>query len=134
LQIKHREEVAKLAQRLLILRSLGRDQIVEIEATLQVFDEPFYLAALDRNRRNRCRPALGGIVLFGAVVEILLEIGSSPGFRAKPDEVRLVEGKNGTASPLLECAVEANLRREDGGERDDQDSGDECHAALPPHP
>src|SRR6185295_19093418 len=73
LQIKHREEVAKLAQRLLILRSLGRDQIVEIEATLQVFDEPFHLAALDRNRRNRCGPALGGIVLFGAVVEVLLE-------------------------------------------------------------
>ena len=34
------------------------------------------------------------------------------------------------AAPLLERAVEADLRREDGRERDDQDRGDESDAAL----
>src|SRR5690606_30186992 len=115
-------ELEKLQQTREALERFGIDdqaaaiehhQVVEIEASLHVFEQAFeFAAAVDRDRWNGRGPLFGEIVALTALLGVAAQRVRRPGFAAERYFESLIEREASRRAALVQKAAEADVHRE----------------------
>ncbi len=134
IQFQNNQQAPELLERAFVDFAVLIDEIVDVEATLEIFDAAEQLSlndvALHGQTGQFAGPDLAKMigVRFGHVIA---QDRLNPAFRTHGDLNGLVAIEQGHGTPHIQCVIPGQAQGHAADQRRDQDCGDQSDAALP---
>ncbi len=137
IDLEQAQQALELLTRERVLRAVGFDQVVQIEAALQILELADDGAAVDGQGRQLRGPWLAQVVAVRRVDQILAQDVGGPRFGTLHEHEALIGRERGFRAPQVERGLPHQIHGDDRPDRDDQhrrQHGDAALSAARAHP